>query len=59
MNERADDRYERMDADVAAGKVRCDEFCGASAEPETDEEYRAAYKHWRHHGNLYGCSHGR
>lgn len=58
VNEPADDRYERMAADEAAGKVKCDEFCGAAADPKTPEEYRAAYEHWRHHGLYYGCSHG-
>lgn len=53
-----EDRYSRMEADREAGRVVCDAFCGASDQPETLEEYKAAYEHWRRHGYLYGCSHG-
>lgn len=40
-------------------RVNCDDHCGAFANPRTDEEYRAAYRHWRGHGWLSGCSHAR
>lgn len=39
--------------------VRCDESCRARQTPTTPEEYIAAYRHWRFHQNLGGCSHGR
>lgn len=38
--------------------VKCDRDCRALAEPETREEIRAAYIHWRKHSYLHGCSHG-
>jgi len=43
-----DDRY-----------VSCDEYCEALMDPQTDDEVQAAYEHWRRHGYLDGCSHGR
>lgn len=39
--------------------VECDENCGAFVEPVTRAEYKAALAHWRGHGRLSGCSHGR
>jgi hypothetical protein len=38
--------------------VGCDQECGAYREPETLEEYKAAFEHWMNHGYLGGCSHG-
>lgn len=38
--------------------VDCDERCKALADPQTPDEVRAAYEHWRHHQYLCGCSHG-
>ncbi len=38
--------------------VECDDNCGALDEPETLEELRAAYEHWRVHGHWAGCAHG-
>ena len=38
--------------------VECDGDCGAPLEPQTDDEVRAAYNHWRFHGLYAGCSHG-
>jgi hypothetical protein len=38
--------------------VSCDEWCSAFQEPETPEEIRVAYIHWRDHGFLSGCAHG-
>jgi hypothetical protein len=39
-------------------KVQCDYKCGAFSIPESFEEYKLAYDHWRNHGVLAGCSHG-
>lgn len=52
------DKYDRQNADAAAGLVRCDMFCGAREEPKTADEFEAAYEHWREHSYLSGCSHG-
>ncbi len=38
--------------------VHCDESCGAFDEPQTPDEIRAAFEHWRDHSSLGGCSHG-
>jgi hypothetical protein len=38
--------------------VNCDEDCGAYDDPHTYEEYVQAYRHWRNHHYLNGCSHG-
>ena len=38
--------------------VECDDKCKALKNPQTFEEYRAAYEHWRDHAWLLGCSHG-
>lgn len=48
------DRYTSCDVHVG-----CDDLCGALREPESDEEIRGAFEHWRGHGYLSGCSHGR
>jgi hypothetical protein len=41
-----------------AGLVGCDKKgCQAKSKPETPEEYKVAYEHWRCHGYLCGCSH--
>lgn len=39
--------------------VRCDDACRAKVDPQTPEEVRLAYEHWRGHYNMRGCSHGR
>lgn len=40
--------------------VPCDlDDCRAKVAPETIEEWRQARDHWRDHGYLGGCSHGR
>jgi hypothetical protein len=41
------------------GIVDCDDNCGAKLDPQTFEEYKAAYEHWRGHGCLDGCAHAR
>lgn len=38
--------------------VQCDGQCKALLEPVTPEQIEAAYKHWRTHRWLHGCSHG-
>ena len=38
--------------------VDCDEGCLAVDDPKTEYEFRQAYKHWRSHHYLAGCSHG-
>lgn len=38
--------------------VDCDQGCKALSHPETPDEVRAAYEHWRGHSYLSGCSHG-
>jgi hypothetical protein len=43
------EKYQRIEASVAAGCVRCEEVCGAPETPTTLEEYKAAYEHWRWH----------
>lgn len=41
-------------------KVECDNpNCEALDQPETLEEYKIAYEHWRKHSYLSGCSHAR
>jgi hypothetical protein len=50
--------YAERDRRYEAGLVHCDELCDAMQEPETFEEYKLAYEHWRNHGDLSGCSHG-
>lgn len=47
MLDETDDKY-----------VECDEDCRALTDPQTAEEIKAAYEHWRGHGYLNGCSHG-
>lgn len=37
----------------------CDEQCLAVDDPKTEYEFRQAYKHWRRHSYLAGCSHAR
>lgn len=37
--------------------VECDDNCGALEYPTTSEEITAAYRHWKWHGSLHGCSH--
>lgn len=39
--------------------VGCDLPCFALRDPSSEEELRAALEHWRSHGYLHGCSHGR
>lgn len=39
--------------------VTCDEHCQALLDPHTHEQVLAAYRHWRSHGHLAGCSHAR
>jgi hypothetical protein len=51
--------FEQMNADIEAGYVACDDLCKAKDNPKTPEEIEAAYRHWRHHGYLHGCSHAR
>ena len=38
--------------------VSCDLDCGALLDPVTPNEIEDAYRHWRRHGWLRGCSHG-
>lgn len=38
--------------------VDCDDNCGALEEPQSFEEMKAAYEHWRYHGVDFGCAHG-
>ena len=38
--------------------VGCDDLCGAFDDPQTPDEYKAAYIHWREHDFRNGCSHG-
>lgn len=47
QQEEAEDKY-----------VACDDNCRALEDPQTSEEIKAAYEHWREHGYLNGCSHG-
>jgi hypothetical protein len=51
--------YEDIEEDEANGFVCCDVRCKAKDKPETLEEYKAAYEHWRRHQYLRGCSHAR
>jgi hypothetical protein len=51
--------YDEINADIDAGYVACDLLCKAKDKPETLEEYKAAYEHWRRHQYLCGCSHAR
>jgi hypothetical protein len=51
--------YEEIEEDEANGFVCCDVRCKAKDKPETLEEYKAAYEHWRRHQYLAGCSHAR
>ena len=54
------DYWEYDEARREAGIVQCDDAsCAAKLEPENEEDYREAYEHWRNHGWIYGCSHGR
>lgn len=39
--------------------VMCEDYCGALNDPQTFEEYKAAHDHWKDHGLMHGCSHGR
>ena len=39
--------------------VDCDDDCLAFDEPQGEFEVKQAYKHWRSHGYLGGCSHAR
>ncbi len=39
-------------------EVHVDCECKALREPETFEEYKAAYEHWKSHSRYGGCSHG-
>lgn len=44
---------------VDAGRwVLCDQLCGAPEVPQTEEDLRDAYIHWRFHSMQSGCSHG-
>ena len=38
--------------------VECDKKCGALHDPKTPEEIKAAWKHWKNHPYMSGCSHG-
>ena len=38
--------------------VSCDNNCLALLNPNTLEDYKLAYEHWRDHSCNYGCSHG-
>jgi len=39
--------------------IDCDSSeCVALKDPQTPEEIKAAYKHWKDHGWIRGCSHG-
>ena len=50
---------DEIEEDEVKGFVRCDIRCQAKDEPNTLEEYIAAYEHWRKHRFLSGCSHAR
>jgi hypothetical protein len=46
-------------ADAKRGRPGCDLVgCAAVFDPQTPDEYRAAYEHWSDHGYISGCSHG-
>ena len=47
-----------MENEKEREKVSCDKECGAYINPETSEEYKKAYEHWKNHNNMSGCSHG-
>lgn len=52
--------YDRLMARIQADLVWCDmPDCQAKQKPETADEIRQAYEHWRWHVNDSGCSHGR
>lgn len=55
----SDSRFRRAKPIADRAIVGCDEGCEAFEEPETPEEIRAAFLHWRDHGFLKGCSHAR
>ena len=38
--------------------VGCDDDCKALRNPVTPAQFVTAYRHWRDHGYLSGCSHG-
>lgn len=60
MSESEDlEQWEIDDKNREAGIVICDENCDAKEEPETLEEALASVEHWKNHGRLCGCSHGR
>lgn len=38
--------------------VHCEDHCRALQDPQSPDEIRAAYEHWRIHGYIGGCAHG-
>lgn len=52
------DRYEQYQEDERNGFIACDESCKAKEDPETFEDYKKAYEHYKNHSYLSGCSHG-
>jgi hypothetical protein len=39
--------------------VECDARCQALLAPQTLDDLRAAYLHWKDHAHVGGCAHGR
>lgn len=54
-----DDEGSKWDREEAAQIVHCDDDCGAKQNPTTIEEYAVTLRHYRSHGYMCGCSHGR
>jgi hypothetical protein len=59
MDEKTLKMFEEIRLMETEGVVDCDDNCGALKDPDTEEEYKAAYEHWRWHGLQSGCSHSR
>ena len=51
--------FEQREERERLGLVPCDSNCSAKLEPQTLVEYQFALEHYRFHGYLCGCSHGR
>jgi hypothetical protein len=49
----------RLDDDLLVDCDQEDGPCLAKRDPQTLEEFKAAYEHWAEHGLLAGCSHAR
>jgi hypothetical protein len=54
------EHHEEYDCPRGDIYVPCDQHCKALYNPgDSVEELRKAVEHWREHGNMCGCSHGR